>query len=269
MESEDQSQGFWHSILAPEVKNWGIKFLIILTSIFWLSLVGLAWNEASAAADDSLEAESAAGNSDEYNFNWLDPDKKIYVLQNRKYLKAGHPVLSLMAGTSGSNPYRSQMNLDGRFSYYMSELFGVELFYLNSTSSQNSTMTALQTASPNALPSVREISSQVGGMLHFVPWYAKINVFNSILYFDWYFGAGVGTLSTNVITSGAGNATTSTPQSLTGFYLSTGHQYFLSQSFILRLDFTGAFYNTFVNGTSGDMTWFSNLNFALGLGLRI
>jgi hypothetical protein len=136
-----------------------------------LELFGPSW----AKADDSKK------NDEEYNFNWLDPDKKIYVLQNRKYLKGGHPILSVLGGVGFSNPYASTYNLDGRFAFYITEVWGIEAFYTYTVNSPNSTLQALGIAAPNTLPNVRQIRAQFGGQLHYVPWYAKINVFNSIL----------------------------------------------------------------------------------------
>ena len=49
-------------------------------------------NRSPAGLSGAERAPAASGDGsnsdDEYNFNWLDPEKKIYVLQNRKYLKA-------------------------------------------------------------------------------------------------------------------------------------------------------------------------------------
>lgn len=214
-------------------------------------------------------AESKKEDSDEYNFSWLDPDKKIYVLQNRKYEKAGHALISVMGGIGFSNPYKNAYNVDPRFSYFVTEWLGVELFYTITDNSSNSTLTALGKAT-QVLPNVREIRSQFGGMLMYVPWYAKINVFNSILYFDWYFGAGIGKVSSFVDTKTAPTATSNfVADDLIGIMASTGHQYHLSQMFVFRVDVTAAFYQAKISGLTGDSTWYSNYNFALGLGVRL
>ena len=47
----------------------------------------------------------------EYDFSWLDPDKKIYVIQNRKYLKAKRALVSVLGGLGLSNPYRTTYNV--------------------------------------------------------------------------------------------------------------------------------------------------------------
>jgi hypothetical protein len=273
MECLKKSHGFWQNRL-----NLGVNPRVLRTFVFLcVSLLGSTpgWicSEARASGEGSDEISESTGRgnySDEYNFNWLDPEKKIYVLQNRKYVKTGHPILSVLGGGSMSNSYRTIMNVDGRLAYYMSEWLGVEFFYSQMYNSPNNVIQALGIASPNALPSVREIRGQAGGMVHFVPWYAKINVFNSILYFDWYFGAGLASVSSFVDTrTNVSARSTYTQQNLIGFVLSTGHEYYLSQSFIFRLDCTGVFYNAPINGLSGDSSWYSNITFAAGLGWRL
>ncbi|MBI3544151.1 MAG: hypothetical protein HY075_12845, partial [Deltaproteobacteria bacterium] len=119
---------------------------------------------------------------DEYNFSWLDPDKKVYVLQNRKYRKAGRLAISLAGGLNLSNPYRTEYELVPRIDYWFSELFGIEVFYGSLSNHDNNTLTALKQASPTALPFVRENRTYYGAALTWTPWYSKLNFFNKILY---------------------------------------------------------------------------------------
>src|SRR5262245_41017208 len=95
---------------------------------------------------------TAAKAADEYNFSWLDPDKKIYVLQNRRYLKGNRPLLSAMIGTGFSNPYRTVFTIDPRLAYYMNETWGVEVMYQIGTNKVNGTADALKQSSPNSPP---------------------------------------------------------------------------------------------------------------------
>ncbi|MEO7161584.1 MAG: outer membrane beta-barrel domain-containing protein [Bdellovibrionia bacterium] len=235
----------------------------VLLSIFWLC--GVAGSFAFAG-----ESDRNADQSDEYSFNWLDPDKKIYVLQNRKYLKAGHPVISLMAGAGFSNPYKITYNLDPRFAYYINETWGVEVFYTLTNNTDNSTLVALGLAAKNVMPQIREIRAQSGAMIHYVPWYAKINVFNNILYFDWYFGVGAGKISAFVDQRKSTDAPSNfVAQDLYGLFLSSGHEYHLSQNLLVRLDVSGAIYPAPVSGFTGDSAWYSNFNFGLGIGWKL
>jgi outer membrane beta-barrel protein len=220
-----------------------------------------------AADADSSRLDSG---DDEYNFNWLDLDKKIYVIQNRKYLKGGHPVVSAMGGVGFSNPYKTTYNLDPRFAYYINETWGLELFYIFTFNFDNSTLVALGKAAPNVMPAIRQIESLMGGMIHYVPWYAKINVFNHILYFDWYFGAGMASVNALVDQRrSAFVAPNYASQSLYAFMLSTGHEYHVTQNLLARIDATCAIYQAPVSGLTGDSTWYSNFNFGLGLGWKL
>ena len=230
--------------------------ILVLLATLWLAVVAVSWAD---------EADAAERESGEYNFNWLDPDKKIYVLQNRRYLKAGKILVSADLGVGISNPYRQSFVIDPRITYYFSESLGIELFYTTFTNSANSTIDAISAATPGLVPVIREIKSQYGGMIQWVPWYAKINVFNQILYFDWYFSGGLGQLTTNLIDPAKGNST----ENLFAGFLGTGHQYHVTESFVVRLDFTGAFYNAPIGGSSGGKTWFSNYTFGIGAGFRL
>lgn len=287
-------------------KEWGIKVGVTALAVLWLGLVAASWADASEQAGDTGAAKNASdpitGNApgdttsgndrspasasarvpasgasssnsdDEYNFNWLDPEKKIYVLQNRRYLKANRLMLSGMVGTGFSNPYRTSYNLDPRIAYYFSEQFGVEVFYTFTVNSANSTFNALAGTNANVLPVIREITGQYGASFHWVPWYAKINVFNKILYFDWYFSAGLGDVHANASNTSDGTSApnkTAVPQDYFAMFFGTGHIYHITDSLLVRLDFTSAVYNAQIYGTGGGGTWYSNLNFGAGVGWRL
>ncbi len=257
-----------------------VKFGVALMGLLWLCLVAAAWAEQEANAAEGREGASTANREasedDEYNFNWLDPEKKIYVLQNRKFLKSGKLELSLLGGLGFSNPYRSTWNIDPRAAYFMNESWGFEVFYTYTSNSANSSFSALQTAltSTTVSPAVREITGQFGALLKWAPWYAKINVFNKILYFDWYFTAGGGSISYNYLSfpTGINGAVLNSPQTAFGIFLGTGHEFHLTNRFFARIDVTGAYYRSPVispaNGVS-ESAWFSNYNFGAGVGLKL
>jgi outer membrane beta-barrel protein len=214
---------------------------------------------------------SAPSGDDEYNFNWLDPEKKIYVLQNRRYVKAKRLMLSVMGGPGFSAPYRSTFNLDPRMAYYFTESWGVEVFFRQTFNFENNTFAALQQASGSSvIPVVRELRSSYGGMVHWVPWYAKINVFNKILYFDWYFGAGVGGIRAAIDKRANALAPANyVSQDLIAGFVSTGHQYSISHHVLVRLDVTAAYYRAPVFGDTGDNATYSNYDFGVGIGFRL
>lgn len=236
------------------IRPWLAGMGWVFLAAVWLVVIAASWADAA----------------DDYNFNWLDPDKKIYVLQNRRYLKAEHLLLSAGGGFASTSPYRNTYSIDGKMAYYVTEAFGFEVFYSQFLNAESNLLAALKENSPNALPFVREIKAQYGGLLHWAPWYAKINFFNQIIYFDWFFSGGAGTISAALDKRSSTKAAANlVDEKLFALYLGTGHQYHLSQKMVVRLDVLGSFYQgTYINNSS-DKTWFSNLNFGIGLGYRL
>jgi len=254
-----------------ESDPWSTRIRVgfVIFALFWLFLVGAMWSRA-ANADDSVGAgaSSSSGSGDEYSFKWLDPEKKIYVLQNRRYVKANRLMLSVMGGPGFSNAYRNEFSLQPRVSYYFSEEWGFEVFYSMFFNSENNTYKALASTGTTLYPVIHEIRSEMGALVQWVPWYAKINVFNSILYFDWYFAGGVGAVN-NAVTTSKTDVNTFTTSDDLGLFLGTGHQYHLSETFTVRLDFMGTYYRAPLTVQTGDKVWFSNYDFTFGLGIRL
>jgi outer membrane beta-barrel protein len=240
---------------------WAVRLGVLLLGMCWLFLMAATWSRAA-------EPDSSPQAGDEYNFKWLDPDKKIYVLQNRRYQKAGRVTLSLSGGPDFGNAYRTSWSISPKISYFFSEQFGVEFFYTKTGNTQNNTYNALVNTGASVLPVIREISSQYGGIFYWSPWYAKINVFNSILYFDWLFGAGIAGINSNLIAVSS-SSTTTTTSNLTSFLWTTGQQFYLSERFIARWDLTGSYYSAPVYGTSGSSSLFSDYSVMLGIGVRL
>lgn len=238
--------------------NWVIKVLLVVLAALWLGVVAASWSEA---------AEGSSGESDEYNFSWLDPDKKIYVLQNRRYTKAHKLNLSLSAGLGDTSAYRTSYSLSPRIGYYMTEHFGFEILYQMLSNKNNNTYNALHEQSPALAPNVLEIKNQLAALVTWAPWYAKINVFNWVLYFDWYFTGGLGTLSTNVIPGSTSSAATT--KSFTGYYLGTGQMFHIDESWIVRLDFTNVFFKAPQSVTSGKEVFYNSTTFEIGVGLKL
>jgi outer membrane beta-barrel protein len=247
-------------------RGWGMRLLVLGVVTLWLALIAVSWSREANAAGKPAD-RPADREDEEYNFSWLDPEKKIYVLQNRRYAKAQKFLLSVMGGPGFSNPYRNSYNLDPRLAYYLSEQFGFEVFYTATFNSENGVYQALVDTNSPVLPVVREIKSQLGALLHWSPWYAKINVFNKILYFDWYFSGGAGQVQTDSNYGPTRTSPSVSEQFFSGF-VGTGHQYHLSDRWTVRLDFTGAFYSA-PTKQGGDKALFPNYNFGIGLGARL
>lgn len=239
--------------------NWVIKLLLVLMAALWLSVVAASWSEAAVSGDDS---------DNEYNFSWLDPDKKVSVLQNRKFRKANRILLSLNVGFADTNAYEKSYVVDPRLAYYFSEAWGIEVFYSAFSNKKNATYMAL--GSTTVLPDIIELKNQVGILLQWVPWYAKINVFNTVLHFDWYFTGGVGTINANMIPGkGTGTSGGEISKSLTGYHLGTGHLFHVTDNFDVRLDFRNTWFKAPERAVSGKETFFNSTTFQFGVGFRL
>jgi len=242
-------------------KKWSVLALLALSVFFDVT------SSYAAAADD------------DYNFSWLDPDKKIYVLQNRRYRKSGAPQVFVLGGLSLGDTYRTVYQVQPRLGYWFNEDFGLETFYSARFNSPNNAYRALDQAinSGGVTKSayIREVTSQFGVLFNWAPWYAKINVFNSILYFDWYFSVGVGSLSTQIGPKTKDDAVSSPSwhnENIFAVYLGTGHLFHLTEHWKIRLDTLGHFYSAPIYGglpgAPTDKAIFSNFSLNLGLGYK-
>lgn len=222
---------------------------------------GLASADRKIAREDKGDSDD-----DEFNFSWLDPDKKVYVLQNRKYRKKNRFAIFLSAGLNLSNPYRTEYEIVPRAAFWFSEQFGVEFFYSGIKNSDNTNLTALKNASPSALPFVRENDSYYGAVLTWTPWYSKLNFFNKILYYDWYFDLGGGQTATAFDQNRrAGNSPNFIYESLFTVFYGTGMQFYVSRNFMVRLDMLGMMYSaTGADGVTKSNT--QNYDFTAGIG---
>lgn len=215
-------------------------------------------------------ASMVSSNEEEFKFSWLDPEKKVYVIQNRKYRKAGHALFSAGFGAGLSQPYRHFTLIQPRVAFYISESFGLEGFFQYYITSNSSTYTNLVNTGTNVIVNIREFRTEYAMLLHWAPWYAKINMFNALLYFDWQLTAGVGRVATQVDTRAL---TAGTPNfvsvDLTSFYLGTGQLFHLSENWIVRLDLLAMIYQAPALETTGVGNWFTHFNFTAGLAFKL
>lgn len=215
-----------------------------------------------------------AGESSLYNFSWLDSDKEIYVLQNRKFRKDGSLYLGATAAYNLSQKFLDAYGGTFRAGYFFSEDWGVELIYGKNSNRENDTARGVKEQS--AVPFYRQMDSYVGGMLMWSPFYSKINTFNQIFYFDWMFGVGLGSFTTKDNRKKFDTINLSddlTTENNMGALWNTGLRFYINESWSLRLDLTGQTYKADKvkrSGTSGPTSKASKLysNYDLGLGLN-
>jgi outer membrane beta-barrel protein len=136
-----------------------------------------------------------ADEKDLYDFMWLDPDKKVYVLQNKVHKKAHAVYANIGWGMGLSSTFVDTSLLHGNLGFYLNEEWALEGFYTKYSNKDNESLQNLQKIN-NAVPFIRKTDSNMGALVKWSPFYGKINTFNKIFYFDWSFAAGLGTLKT-------------------------------------------------------------------------
>lgn len=179
-----------------------------------------------------------------YDFLWLDPDKKVYVLQNKIHRKEH----SFYADVGYINNFTSKFQDTTGFSlkggFYFHEDWGVEVFYNLYTNANNDEYKNIRSLMVE--PFIRRLSSSYGLMAIWSPFYGKINTFNQIFYFDWSFGAGLAKINSesNLATVALqlpGEPVYKTEQ-YTGTILKTKLKFHLQENIHLGLEYMNSYY---------------------------
>lgn len=210
-----------------------------------------------------------------YDFSWLDKDKEIYVLQNRKFRKSGRFYVGATGVKTLSGVFVDSYGGSARAGYFFKEDWGFEFVYGKNVGSENDTAKGVREQA-SSVPYYRKIDSYMGAMLMWSPFYSKINTFNKVFYFDWIFGLGVAQVTTldnrNKFEVGSADQNKLTRENNMGALWNTGLRFYMSDSWSLRLDITGQTYKANKTRRVGtaQTTNSSRLftNYDLGLGLN-
>lgn len=213
-------------------------------------------------------------NADEenlYEFEWLDKDKKIYVLQNRLYNKSGRFHLSLMGGMDTSSKFVDTYYGSFKGGYFFTETWGVEFGHTIGDGKTN--VTAKSVTEQNAVPFYRQVTSVSHINIIWSPFYGKFNTFDQIYYLDWFIGLGAASITDesnqNQFVDIDNNSLTS--ENHTGLLWNTGFLFFLSNSWSIRFEFQGIHYKALrYRETTGQGEFTSNVNtnqYSLNFGL--
>lgn len=135
-----------------------------------------------------------ASEKDLYDFLWLDPDKKVYVLQNKIYPKTGTWYVDMGYVQNQTNTFQDTVGGQLRIGYFLNEEFGLEVNHLQYSSQNNSAYDSVKIVNGTE-PFIRRNTQSTSLFLIWSPFYGKVNTFNKIFYFDWYFGAGTGSMT--------------------------------------------------------------------------
>jgi outer membrane beta-barrel protein len=205
--------------------------------------------------------------ANEYDFSWLDSDKKIYVLQNRKFRKGGTFYIGGTLGRTLSGAFIDSNEANLNAGFFFSEDWGLEFTYTVAQGQTNKTHDAVNLQ--GAVAYYRKIDSAQSALLLWSPFYGKINTFNSIFYYDWMIGAGVANLSTsdnrnefNLVV----DKTLVKDAGLAGSWM-TGIRFHINNNWSTRIDFRGYHLNadTFLKNQDTSRRWFHYYNVNLGL----
>lgn len=193
----------------------------------------------------SQQLFSAEG--DTYSFTWLDPDKEVYVLQNRKFRKKGKFHVSLGGGMTTSGSFVNGSNLQGRAGYFFKEEWGFELLYSKNAGEENADAQAVRNTTAAGSTPFRQITNYyMGGLLLWSPFYTKMNTFNTIIYMDYIFGLGIGKIeeSNNRLELQNTINKSETIEVHNALLWSMGMKFYVNDSFSIRPDFTGVIFKS-------------------------
>ncbi len=212
-----------------------------------------------------------ASEKDIYEFSWLDPDKEVFVLQNRKFRKASRLHVNLGAGITTSGAFVDSTAIQGRAGYFVTEDYGLEVIYSKNSGKENDTAKGVRTSNAGGsgtIPFRRIVQSYTGAMFLWSPFYSKINTFNSIVYMDWIFGVGYASLvekNNKAVFADASQEGVETEETHSGLMWEAGMKFYLNENFSIRTDLTAIHYSA-DNISSEGSSYKSNFDATVSLG---
>lgn len=206
-----------------------------------------------------------------YDFLWLDPDKKVYVLQNKVYRKENTFYANVGYLMDLSSDYTSGKGFRVGAGYYISEEWGVEMIYQKYNNSFNDAYENLQQVN-GSVPFIRKFNSVYGALGIWSPFYGKINTFNKIIYFDWSFGLGVGKVETESnkdTVSVPSQADSFQKESYTGVLAKTALRVHITKNVHLNLEYMRTTYRApgpTLNSRPSSESWRGHSDAVIGIG---
>ncbi len=186
-----------------------------------------------------------AGEKSLYDFIWLDPDKKVYVLQNKLFQKKYKVYFDLGYLSNESAKFQNTTGFQGRVGWYLAEEWGIEAIYNHYNSTNNDDFKSVQIVN-DQVPFIRRFNNQYGLLLIWSPFYGKINTFNRIYYFDWSFGAGISKVNAESNLKTFENSPTKLildNETYTGALLKTNVKFHIKENLHLGIGYLSTLYN--------------------------
>ena len=207
-----------------------------------------------------------ANESSIYNFSWLDPEKEVYVLQNRKFRKKRRVFISGSFGRGLSGVFTSSTQFQGRAGFFFKEDYGISFLYSKNNSKKNSG--AIDSLYTGNNPFLRLIDSYRGALFLWSPFYSKGNFFNQVFYYDFIVGLGYVELSeiTNRDTINDIEGEANTNASHMGPLIDLEIKFFVNRSFNININATSVHYKD-KNIDGYKEYWYNNWDLSIGLGI--
>lgn len=185
-----------------------------------------------------------AGEKSLYDFLWLDPDKSVYVLQNKIHKKEHSVYMDLGYIANFTSKFQDTSGLGVRAGFYIHEEWGLEVFYNQYSNSNNDDYRNVRLIN-TAEPFIRRLNSSYGAMVVWSPFYGKINTFNQIFYFDWSFAAGFAQINAESNLKNVRNPTQDSKfekESYKGAVVKSQLKFHLSEKVHLGLEYMNTYY---------------------------
>ena len=224
----------------------------------FLHIVLFFFFSISFAAEDSI-----------YDFSWLDRDKEVYILQNRKFRKSGSFYVGGTVGRSISGAFIDSNEVNAVLGFFFKENWGFEVSYTKAEGSENKTSSAVE--EQGATPFYRKIDTASSFMILWSPFYSKINTFNKIFYYDWMFGLGsanVNTLDNRNAFPGGSQSDVLTKESINGVTWMTALRFYITKNWSTRIDLRAVHLNAdnaVKSSTDTEKRWNNYYNLNVGL----
>ncbi|MCT4643263.1 MAG: outer membrane beta-barrel domain-containing protein [Bacteriovoracaceae bacterium] len=184
-----------------------------------------------------LSSFAIASESSIYDFSWLDSDKEIYVLQNRKFRKDGTFYVGGTLHRQMNSTFIDSLGVDLLGGFFFAEDWGIEIGYTKASGDENKTHDGVRTQ--GAVAFYRKVETVMSAMVMWSPFYSKINTFNKVFYFDVMFGLGLASVTTkdNRNKFIALSRNDLTEETNTGLSWAIANRFFITKNWSTRIDF--------------------------------
>lgn len=222
----------------------GKKFVIslVLAAVMGLSLCTLGLAEEKPVLDKYLD-------------KYWGEKRDVRVIQKRLFLKDGRHEFSLFSGVIPNDEFYTFVPIGGRYTYFVAEDFGLELFGSYNISIKSKVSEELWDSYSVEVFRRQEVDWTAGACFNWSPIHGKLGIFNKKLFhFDWQFALGLGALGSTVRTNDSGMVDVEGGESKTksridgAANLGTGLKLFFTDWFAVRLDYRSFLFKKFQGG---------------------